>query len=60
MKFDKTKWVGRKFKCKKTGEILVLTEQNVHPERFLSFGDCFVDLGDGYYARFGGEFEEIK
>lgn len=58
--FDKSKWIGRKFKCKKTGEILELTEENVSPRRFIEFGECFIDLGDGYYARFGGEMEEIK
>lgn len=58
--FDKSKWIGRKFKCKKTGKILELTEENASSRKFLGFGECFIDLGDGHYARFGGEMEEIK
>lgn len=53
-------WIGRKFRCKLTGEVLELTKDNVHPKAFLSFGECFIDLGDGYYSRAGGSFEEIK
>lgn len=60
MEIDKSKWIGRKFKCIETGEILELTEENVFPRKFIGFGNCFIDLGDGYYARFGGKIEEIK
>ena len=52
-------WIGRKFRCKLTGEVLELTKDNVHPKAFLSFGECSIDLGDGYYTRTNGSFEEI-
>lgn len=58
--FRPEQWIGRRFKCKATGEILVLTEENVRPRAFLEFGECFIDLGDGYYSRGGGIFEEIE
>lgn len=52
-------WVGRKFKCKKTGEELTIPE-NVRECEFFSFGECFIDVGRyGFYSRAGGEFEEI-
>ena len=56
--FNKSSWVGRKFLCKDTGETLTIPE-NVHAKCFYDFGECFVDVGDGYYARFGGDIEEI-
>ena len=59
MKFDKYKWVGRKFKCKKTGEILVIPG-DVRPKQFFSFGECYVDVGDGFYARFGVDLGELE
>ena len=65
MKFDKSKWdatlwVGRQFRCKKTGITLTIPE-DVGPKDYFGFGEwCFVDVGDGYYARFGGDIEEIK
>ena len=52
-------WIGRKFRCKLTGEVLELTKDNVRPKAFLSFGESYIDLGDGYYSRAGGSFEEI-
>lgn len=53
-------WVGRKFKCKKTGEELTIPE-NVRECEFFSFGECFIDVGRyGFYSRAGGEFEEVK
>ena len=58
--FRPQQWIGRQFKCKTTGEILVLTKDNVRAKAFLEFGECFIDLGDGYYSRAGGVFEEIK
>lgn len=60
MKFDKAKWVGRRFRCEATGEVLVLTEENVKPRAFLAFGECFIDLGDGYYTRSAGKYVEEK
>ena len=59
MKFDKSKWEGRQFRCKKTGTTFTIPE-DVRPKQFFSFGECFVDVGDGYYSRFGGEVEEIN
>lgn len=59
MAFNKSKWVGRKFVCKKTGATLALTDKNVAPKAFLKFGECAIDLGDGYYLRSVGAFEEI-
>ena len=53
-------WIGRKFRCNVTGEVLELTKDNVRPKAFLSFGECSIDLGDGYYTRTNGSFEEIK
>ena len=53
-------WIGRKFRCKSTGQVLELTKENVLPRAFLSFGESFIDLGDGYYRRAGGSFEEVK
>ena len=53
-------WIGRKFKCKNTGEELIIPE-NVREKDFYPFGDCFVDVGvlNGY-SRFGGPVEEIQ
>lgn len=55
----KCTWVGRRFKCVKTGEILEIPE-TVTYRSFFEFGECFIDVGDGYYSRFGGEIEELK
>jgi hypothetical protein len=57
-RFDNAAWVGRRFLCKTTGEILVIPE-DVRARQFYSFGDCFVDVGDGFYARFGGAIMEL-
>lgn len=54
------RWVGRKFKCIETGEILIIPD-NVYQTQFFSFGNCFVDVGrEGCYSRFGGNFEEVE
>lgn len=52
-------WVGRKFKCIRTGEELVIPDTITYGS-FFEFGNCFIDVGDNYYSRFGGEIEEIK
>ena len=52
-------WVGRKFKCVKTGEVLTIPDTITYGS-FFEFGESFIDVGDGYYSRFGGEIEEIK
>ena len=59
IKWKASDWIGRTFRCKDTGETLTIPE-DVHEAQFFSFGDCFVDVGRGYYARFGGNIEEVK
>lgn len=58
---DKTiqeKFAGREFRCKKTGETLTIPS-NVRTGQFFEFGDCFIDVGDTYYSRWGGDLEEL-
>lgn len=52
------KWKGRQFKCILTGEILTIPD-DIRPGQFFSFGECFLDIGDGCVYRKGGYFEEI-
>lgn len=52
-------WAGRTFKCKDTEETFTIPE-DVCFKNFYSFGNCFVDVGDEYYARSGGNIEEIS
>ena len=52
------KWKGRTFKCVLTGEILTIPD-DVRPRQFFSFGECFLDIGDGCTYRKGGHFTEI-
>lgn len=56
--FNPELWIGRKFKCSTTDEILTIPS-DVNARRFFSFGDCFIDVGDGYYYRSGGHYVEI-
>jgi len=47
----KQAWVGRKFKCKNTGEIFTIPE-DVKECDFFQFGEAFVDVGRrGSYCR---------
>ncbi len=55
----KCSWVGRKFKCIKTGEELIIPETVTYGS-FFEFGECFLDVGDGHYCRGAGDIEEIK
>ena len=55
----KQKWVGKMFKCKSTGEVLVIPS-SVNMGDFFEFGDCFIDVGDVEYFRAGGEFEQVE
>lgn len=55
----KCTWIGRKFRCSKTGEELIIPE-TVSYGSFFKFGDCFINLGDNYYSRFAGDIEEVK
>lgn len=52
-------WVGRQFRCCTTGVILTIPD-NVRPKEFFQFGDSYIDVGDDYYFRAGGKFEEIE
>lgn len=51
-------FAGRKFRCKKTGVVLTIPS-DVIPRQFFAFGDCFIDVGDGWYSRSSGSYEEI-
>lgn len=52
-------WVGRRFRCRNTGEILIIPE-DVRECDFFSFGDCFVDVGRWpHYSRWGGNMDEL-
>lgn len=53
------KWVGKTYRCKVTGEILIIPE-DVKPRQFFTFGECFIDVGDGWYSRRGGPIEVIE
>lgn len=55
----KCSWVGRKFKCVQTGEEMVIPDTITYGS-FFEFGNCFIDVGDGYCSRWGGEIEEVK
>lgn len=57
-KFNPENWIGRKFKCSTTDEILI-TPSDVRVKQFFSFGECFIDVGDGVYYRAGGHYVEI-
>lgn len=52
-------WAGRQFRCKKTGSVFKIPN-SVTPKDFYGVGDGFIDVGDGYYCRFGGAIEEIE
>lgn len=58
MKWDASKWAGRKFRDNATGETLVIPE-NVRAKQFFSWGESFIDVGDGVYSRAGGDFIEL-
>lgn len=54
----KSNWLGRKFKCPETGEVVKLTADMIHPRAFIPVGKGAIDLGDGFYSRtVGGVFE---
>lgn len=60
MKFDKSKWVGRTFRCNETGTERTLTEDMVYARAFIGIGKGAIDLGDGYYCRWLGDVSEVK
>jgi len=57
--FKPEKWVGKQFKCTETGEIFTVPS-DVRPGDFYQFGNCFIDVGDGYYSRMGGSIIQIQ
>jgi len=58
MDFDRSKWAGRQFVDNPTGDVLTIPD-DVRPKQFFVFGDSFIDVGDGWYSRAGGDFNEI-
>lgn len=58
--FDKSKWIGRKFKCLDTGVVVTLTEDVVFPRAFIGIGNGAIDLGDGFYSRRLGRIVEVE
>lgn len=58
--FKSEDWIGRKFRCNETGDVVELTEEMVRPRAFISVGNGAIDLGDGYYSRRLGSIEELK
>ena len=52
-------WGGRKFKCGITGEELTMPDI-IYRGEFFSFGESFIDIGNEYYCRTGGNPIEIK
>jgi hypothetical protein len=53
------KWAGRKFQCLETGEVFVIPD-SVYYRDLYQFGESFIDVGDGLYARFGGTVHELR
>lgn len=58
-KFNKEDWIGRVFRCPVTQEQVIITESMAFPGKFIIIGEGFLDLGDGYYSRVGGNVVEI-
>ena len=50
----KAVWIGKTFRCNKTGEHVTITEEQACPRSFVKVGEGFVDLGDGVYSRISG------
>lgn len=51
-------WIGRRFVCLYTGEHVIIPG-DVRAGSFISFGGCFIDVGDGVTYRTGGVMLEI-
>lgn len=56
--FKPANWAGRKFIDNQTGSILIIPD-DVKPKQFFQFGESFIDVGDGFYSRAGGDFAEL-
>ena len=52
-------WGGSRWRCGITGEGCTLPLV-VHRGDFYSFGKSYIDVGDEFYARFGGKPIEVK
>lgn len=54
-------WVGRSYKCSKTGVVVIITPEQAFERNLIAVGEGFVDLGvfQGY-SRIVGDIEEIK
>ena len=52
-------WCGTRWKCVETGEILVIGD-NVRYRDCFFFGNCMIDVGDGYYSRGSGNYALIE
>lgn len=55
----KENWAGRVFVCNDTGEKFTIPD-DVKPKDFFVIGNGFIDVGDGYYCRWGGNIEEVR
>lgn len=56
--WDPNFWIGRRFVCLHTGDHLSIPG-DVRSGDFMSFGECFIDVGDGVICRTGGIMLEI-
>ena len=54
----RSEWAGRVFECKDTGVVFTIPS-NVSRGDFFKIGNGFLDVGDGYYSRKGGNVVEI-
>ena len=52
-------WEGKKYMCKDTGVVLCINKEDIYEGNFISFGNCFVDLGGPYYSRMSLGIKEI-
>jgi hypothetical protein len=57
--FNPDAWRGRTFRCLTTDEKLTIPD-DISAKSFYSFGECFIDVGDGFYFRTGGQFIEVE
>lgn len=51
-------WAGRTFKCLDTDVVFTMPD-DVKPREFFPIGNGFIDVGDGFYSRGGGNIVEI-
>ena len=58
MESAKSLWAGRRFMCRTTGEVFTIPD-DVRYRAFYNIGKGFIDIGDGWYCRFGGDIVEL-